>query len=70
MINIFLSDPAFNKAGRLVPDFFLFFKKGLCKIKASGQHLSFNIFGSHRLRHTIKANCRKFQTVDSGDPQF
>ena len=32
-----------NETERLVPDFFLFFKKLLCKINASGfKHLSFN----------------------------
>ena len=29
---------------RLVPDFALFFKKALYKVKASGQQLSFNTF--------------------------
>ena len=33
-----------NEAGRLVPDFFLFFKKALYKMKASGLHLDFKIF--------------------------
>ena len=33
-----------NEAGRLVPDLFLFFKKTLYTVKASGQQLSFNIF--------------------------
>ena len=28
---------------RLVPDLFLLFKKALYKVKASGQHLSFNM---------------------------
>ena len=26
------------------PDIFLFYKKALCKIQLSGQHLSFNVF--------------------------
>ena len=42
MRNIF--KPAENQAGRLVPDLFLFFKKALFEIKASNQHLSFNIY--------------------------
>ena len=33
-----------NVVGTLVPDLFLFFEKDLDKVKASGQHLSFNIF--------------------------
>ena len=33
-----------NEAGRLVPELFLFLKKALYEIKASGQNLSFNIF--------------------------
>ena len=32
-----------NEAGRLVPDF-LFSQKALNQVKASSQHLSFNIF--------------------------
>ena len=43
VINIFLRKSE-KMAGRLVPDLFLFFKKALYKTKASGQHLSFNIF--------------------------
>ena len=39
-----LKNNAKNKVGRLVPDFFLFFEKALYKVKASGQHLRFNIF--------------------------
>ena len=33
-----------NKTERLVPDFFLFFKKALYEVKASGLQLSFDIF--------------------------
>ena len=40
--NIFFKYHAENKAGRLVPNLFLFFKKVLHKVKPSGQHLSFN----------------------------
>ena len=32
-----------NEAGRLVPDLFLFFKKALYEVKASGLQLHFNI---------------------------
>ena len=52
-----------NEPGKLVPDLFLFFEKALYKVKVSGQHLNFNIFGSHGLGQT-KANCKKLQTVD------
>ena len=33
-----------NETGRLVPDLFLFSEKALYEVKASFQHLSFNIF--------------------------
>ena len=33
-----------NKTRRLIPDRIFFFKKALYEVKASGQHLSFNIF--------------------------
>ena len=33
-----------NEAGRLVPDHFFIYEKALYKLKASGQHLNFNIF--------------------------
>ena len=33
-----------NEAGRLVPELFLWFKKALYEVKASGLQLSFNIF--------------------------
>ena len=40
---LFLKNHAENEVGRLVQDLFLFLKKALRKVKASGQHLSFNI---------------------------
>ena len=40
----FFNNHAENKVGRLVPDLFLIFKKVLCRVKTSGQHLSFNLF--------------------------
>ena len=43
MINIFLEKTE-NEAGRLVPELLLFFEKALYEVKASRQHLSFNIF--------------------------
>ena len=42
--NIFFKNHAENKIGRLVTDLFLLFNKALYKAKASGHHLSFNIF--------------------------
>ena len=47
MTNIFLKNlygKAENQAGWLVLDLVLFFKKALCRVKASDQQLSFNIF--------------------------
>ena len=43
-INIFLQNHAESEAERLVPELFLFFKKALYGLKASGLQLSFNIF--------------------------
>ena len=40
----FFKNHAENKPGRLAPDFFLFFKKALYKVKASGPQLGFTIF--------------------------
>ena len=39
----FFKNHAENEAGKLVPDLFIF-KKASYKVKASGQHLCFNIF--------------------------
>ena len=41
--NIFFKNHAENEAGRLVPDLFLFFKKALYEVKASGLQLRVNI---------------------------
>ena len=60
--NIFLQQSC-NKWGRkLVQDLFLFYKKSLYQLKASG----FSIyFGTPQLGHRIKANCIiKIQSVD------
>ena len=40
----FFKNYAETESGRLVPDLFLVFKKALCKVKTSDQHLSFNLF--------------------------
>ena len=40
----FFRNHAENLAERLVPNLFLFFKKALYKVNASGLQLSFNIF--------------------------
>ena len=47
------------RAGRLVTGIFLFLKKALYKVKARGQHLSFNIFVRPRPGHRLKTNCIK-----------
>ena len=39
----FLKNHAENEAGTLEPDLFLFFKKDLYNVKASGLQLSFNV---------------------------
>ena len=39
-----IQDHAENDARRLAPDLLLFLEKALHKVKASGQHFSFNIF--------------------------
>ena len=57
--NIFIKDHAENEAGRLVTGFVLFFKKDLCKIKASGLQLGFTIFPYPSNQHIIKTNCIK-----------
>ena len=41
---LYLKNYTENEVERLFPDLFLFFKKGLCKVKASSQHLSCIIF--------------------------
>ena len=40
----FLQNYAENEAGRIVPDLFLIFKNALYRVKASGQHISFDLF--------------------------
>ena len=40
----FFKNDAVNKAGRLVPDLFLFFKKPLYELIPSGLQLNFDIF--------------------------
>ena len=42
--NVFFKNHAESKAWRLVLDLFLFFRKALYEVKASGLQLSFNIF--------------------------
>ena len=44
MIKFCFENHAENEAGRLVPELFLFYRKALCEVKASGLQLSFNIF--------------------------
>ena len=53
--NIYFKKHAENKAGRLVPDLFLFFKKALYKVKTKSWHPSFNLyFGRPPLGHKTK----------------
>ena len=40
----FFKNHAENEAWRLIPDFFLFFKRALCEVKTSVMLVSFNIF--------------------------
>ena len=54
-----------NEAGRLVPDFFLFFKKNFYEVKANGLQLRFNIFRQPSAWYTIKINCVKRQIIGS-----
>ena len=66
LIEYNVKNHAENETGRLVPDLFLFSKKGSSDIKVSGQHLKVSIyFGSPRVGHTIKTNCMKLQAADS-----
>ena len=46
----FFKNHAENEAGRLAPDFFLFFKKALNEVKASGLQLSSTYFDSPHFR--------------------
>ena len=58
----FFKSRAKYEAGRLVPNLFVFFFfLTLYEVKASGQHLSFNVLIIFDLNI---ANCVKFQTVD------
>ena len=53
-----------NETGRLVPNLFLFLKKALFRQKQVINTLVLIYFSSSWLRHTIKTNCIKVQTVD------
>ena len=57
--NAFLKNHAANETGT----FFLLFKKALLHKKASGQHLSFNIFWQTPTR---RSNKNKFATFNVG----
>ena len=48
---IFFKSHVENKVRRLVPDLFLLFEKALYEVKASGLHLSYNIFRSQLLNY-------------------
>ena len=53
-----------NEAGKLVLDRFLFFKKALYQVKASGLQPDFTIFGQLSNQHTIETNCLKLYIID------
>ena len=63
--NIFFRNYVENKAGKLVPDHFLFFKKDLYQVKGSGLQLDFTIFRQPSNQHTIETNYSKLHTIDS-----
>ena len=52
--NFFFKNHAENDAGRVVPDFFLLYKKALCKVKTSGVQLGFAIFRQPSNKDTRK----------------
>ena len=60
----FFENYAKNEAWKLVPDYFLFFKKALYQLKASGLLLDFIIFRQHSNQHAIETNCLKLYTID------
>ena len=64
--NILFKNYAAKKAGKLVLVCFLFFKKVLDQVKASGLQLDFTIFQQPSNQHTIETNCSKLYTVDPG----
>ena len=59
----FIKYHAENETGRLVPELFLFYKKAIRKVKASGQYLSFNTFWYTSIS-TYKKNFITSQDVD------
>ena len=64
MRNISLQKSCSNKARKLVPSLFVFFKKALYELKTSGSTLVSICFCCPRLRHKIKTNCMKIQAID------
>ena len=62
--NTFIQKSIRKYSQRLVPDLFLLFKKALYEVKASGWHLSFNIFWYTSLKYIVKTNFITFQTVN------
>ena len=53
-----------NEAGKLVPDGFLFFRKALYQVKASGLQIDFTVFRLPSNQHTIETNCLKLYSID------
>ena len=60
----FLQKSCRNETGRLVLDFFLFFKKSLSEVKANDLRLSFNIFRQPSTCYAMKINGIKRFTFD------
>ena len=57
--NSFFQNHAENRTDKLVPDFFLFFKKPSYEVKASSLELSFNTFRLSSTWDSLKTNCTK-----------
>ena len=64
--NIFLKNHTQNEAVTVALDHFLFFKKALYEVKASGLQHIFNTFWKPSTWHTIKTNCIKPSTINPG----
>ena len=60
---LFFRNHAKNEAGKLVLDLFLFFKKALDEVRASGLQLSFNITLLFSAWHVIKTS-KLYKTLE------
>ena len=59
-----------NKPGRIVPDIFLFPKKVLFKVRASGLQLSFDYFDKSKLGIQQKQTVQNFRLLIQRYAQF